>query len=180
MKFIVLLGLLINIIIAFYISKHSFNIKNIKNSLIIFLGHWIIFLVLPIAQTLGIITAPLILKHPFAIQIFGIIIFLTGLLITVFGRVSLRDNYANGTTPEIITDQKLVTNGIYSYTRNPIYLGKLLFFVGFELSLNSWLLILIVPIAIAFHRAILKEEKLLTQAFSQEFSVYKSKTRRYL
>ena len=73
--------------------------------------------------------------------------------------------------------QKLVTNGIYSKIRNPIYVFGALFILGVAIVLNNWILlivdILIVPIQIIRAR---NEERVLREAFGDEYDRYKAQT----
>lgn len=49
--------------------------------------------------------------------------------------------------------ERLVTTGLYRYTRNPMYLGHMIFLIGLTLTLKSWLAASItVATAIWFHR----------------------------
>jgi protein-S-isoprenylcysteine O-methyltransferase Ste14 len=73
--------------------------------------------------------------------------------------------------------KKLVTTGIYSRLRHPIYAGQILVCAGWIISFNSWLVfgISAVVIAIAISRAII-EEKVLTKEFGKEYLAYKKRT----
>lgn len=75
-------------------------------------------------------------------------------------------------------DHALKKNGIYKFLRHPSYAGSLLSFIGFGLSLNNWVSLLIVFIAIlsVFLLRINIEEKLLLQQFGKEYVDYKKKT----
>lgn len=61
----------------------------------------------------------------------------------------------------------LVTNGIYRYTRNPMYVGFSFFLIGFSIFLNSVYSAILVPIFIAHLTLfqIIREEKNLTTNF---------------
>ena len=73
----------------------------------------------------------------------------------------------------------LITTGPYAFTRNPVYLGHIIFMLGLALTLHSLLAaILAVVIGISFHRRILKVEKRLPAVFGQQFFAYKSRVRR--
>ena len=62
----------------------------------------------------------------------------------------------------------LITTGPYAFTRNPVYLGHIIFMLGLALTLHSLLAaILAVVIGITFHRRILKDEKRLAAVFGQ-------------
>ena len=79
-------------------------------------------------------------------------------------------------------DHTLIKAGLYKYIRHPSYSGSLLSFLGFGLSLNNWLslMIIIVPILITFINRINIEEKLLENQFGTEYSDYKKKTERLI
>ncbi|MFS1523534.1 methyltransferase family protein [Microbulbifer sp. 2304DJ12-6] len=76
----------------------------------------------------------------------------------------------------------LVTNGIYRYTRNPMYVGFSFFLIGFSIFLNSAYSAILVPIFIVYLTLfqIIPEEKILQQIFTQEFINYKNSVRRWL
>ena len=76
-------------------------------------------------------------------------------------------------------DHTLIKAGLYKYIRHPSYSGSLLSFLGFGLSLNNWLslMIIIVPILITFINRINIEEKLLENQFGTD---YKKKTERLI
>ena len=62
-------------------------------------------------------------------------------------------------------DHELVERGPFRLVRHPSYTGVLLAFVGFALSLRNWaaLLIILVPIFMAFIRRMNVEEEALTR-----------------
>ena len=76
----------------------------------------------------------------------------------------------------------LATGGIYRATRNPMYLGALVFFVGFALAMRSgWLLVAVPAVAIALQKlAIEPEEAYLTRRFGEAYLAYCAKVRRWL
>ena len=79
-------------------------------------------------------------------------------------------------------NHRLINAGLYKYIRHPSYSGSLLSFLGFGLSLNNWLslIIIFVPIMITFINRINIEEKLLQQQFGSEYEEYKKKTKRLI
>lgn len=78
------------------------------------------------------------------------------------------------------TKTKLVTDGIYKYSRNPAFVGFDLMFIGLCLIYPCVLtLIVMVSNLVAFHLLILQEEKHLTEAFGDEYIKYKQNTPRY-
>jgi len=71
----------------------------------------------------------------------------------------------------------LVTTGIYSKIRNPIYVFGWLFLFGMATVLENWLLlgISVVLIPVQLYRA-RKEEAVLSAAFGEEYARYKAGT----
>jgi len=86
----------------------------------------------------------------------------------------------NPMKPEFTTG--LVTNGMYSISRNPMYLGMLIMLFGFAVYLGQLTPFLVLP---AFYLVITEmqikpEEEILEQKFGKEFLDYKRKVRRWL
>jgi protein-S-isoprenylcysteine O-methyltransferase Ste14 len=75
----------------------------------------------------------------------------------------------------------LATGGIYRFTRNPMYLGALIFFVGFALAFSSgWLLVAVPAIALALRKlAVEPEEAYLTRRFGDDYIHYCQTVRRW-
>jgi protein-S-isoprenylcysteine O-methyltransferase Ste14 len=76
----------------------------------------------------------------------------------------------------------LVTSGLFSLSRNPIYLGDLMILVGAILWLDA---ILALPLALSFPwliqtRFIRDEEARLTTAFGPAFDLWAARTRRWV
>ena len=76
----------------------------------------------------------------------------------------------------------IVSNGIFGYSRNPIYVAFCLVTLGVGLLINSLLVMLsfIPAIAIVYHIAIKKEEHYLEEKFGDEYRQYKASVRRWL
>lgn len=76
---------------------------------------------------------------------------------------------------------KLVTGGIFSITRNPIFVFIDMYFIGtFLIFPNLFFLILMVITIIGMHYQILQEEYFLLSHYGDEYKKYMNKVRRYI
>ena len=77
---------------------------------------------------------------------------------------------------------KIVSEGVFAYSRNPIYLAFALVPIGLGIILGSvWILLSFIPAVICtYFVAIKKEEQYLEQKFGSEYLDYKTKGRRWL
>jgi len=75
----------------------------------------------------------------------------------------------------------LVTDGVFAFTRNPIYLAFGLVVVGEFLILPHWILLLyVIGAFVLFHRQVLREESYLAQHYGEQYRVYCERVPRYL
>ncbi len=76
----------------------------------------------------------------------------------------------------------LVEEGIYRYTRNPMYLGMTLMLLGLAAGLRSAWFLIALPIAVlaVTKLAIEREERYLETKFGEAYRAYKSRVRRWL
>ena len=83
------------------------------------------------------------------------------------------------TRPE--ATNQLVVNGIYAYTRNPIYLGMLLLLLAWGLWLGNAFNTLLAAAFVAYMNRfqIAREEQALLQTFGREFKQYCLLVRRW-
>ncbi|MEO8193302.1 MAG: isoprenylcysteine carboxylmethyltransferase family protein [Gemmatimonadales bacterium] len=77
---------------------------------------------------------------------------------------------------------RIVDYGPYAFTRNPMYTGMTIAYLGGVLILNSvWMLILLPLVILALYRLVIqREERYLVSAFPQEYEEYRRKVRRWL
>ncbi|MEN1729018.1 MAG: isoprenylcysteine carboxylmethyltransferase family protein, partial [Pseudomonadota bacterium] len=80
----------------------------------------------------------------------------------------------------IKTDHRLVTEGIYGWIRHPIYTGYILLFLGFCLTLESTvgLILSVVTCALWFGNRIPTEERMLEEQFGEDYRSYCNRSRR--
>ena len=115
-----------------------------------------------------------------AAQVAGGVIIVIGLLLLVL---------ANGLFVRAGTDvipfrnvSKLVTGGVYRYTRNPMYLGMVAVLLGCAVTVGA-VSALAVPLlfaAIVESRFIRPEEQMLRGLFPEEYPAYCARVRRWL
>ncbi len=73
----------------------------------------------------------------------------------------------------------LITSGIFSYSRNPIYVAFIIVALGCGTFLGSlWVLFSVIPSTFClYHWVIKKEERYLEQKFGERYLLYKNKVR---
>lgn len=96
--------------------------------------------------------------------------------------ISLRLFYLSKNT--VITFKaasSLQTTGIYRFTRNPMYVGETLFYLGLSCLIGNWWHIILFPLLILIVQEyiIRQEEKYLERRFGQVYVSYKSSVGRW-
>ena len=76
----------------------------------------------------------------------------------------------------------IVSDGIYRFSRNPIYLGFLLMVIGLPLNSGSYWGVVLSPVFVMFMNSLVieKEEAYLEKKFGDVYTSYKSSVRRWL
>jgi protein-S-isoprenylcysteine O-methyltransferase Ste14 len=76
----------------------------------------------------------------------------------------------------------LVGGGPYGFTRNPIYVGFALVYVGVAVLSRSWtMLALLAPCLILTDRGVIaREERYLSAKFGADYDAYRARVRRWL
>ena len=76
---------------------------------------------------------------------------------------------------------RIVTEGPYGLTRNPMYLAHLIFMLGLAVTLRSWIAVAILVLrAIWFHRRVVADESRLTARFGAEYTEYMRRVKRWV
>lgn len=115
-------------------------------------------------------------------QLISIVLFLLGSIIALSGVIHFKKakTTVNPLAPE--STSSIVTTGIYSYSRNPMYLGFLLMLFAWGIYLSN---ILSCVVAFGFvlyinRFQILPEERVLLELFGDLFKDYKNNVRRWI
>jgi protein-S-isoprenylcysteine O-methyltransferase Ste14 len=102
----------------------------------------------------------------------GVVLAIAGLALSLLARAQLGRSFSIRAQA-----RRLVTTGLYSKFRHPIYLFRGIAFLGLFIALGKWIptlcFILIYPLQILRAR---KEEKVLEEAFGEEYRRYKAST----
>jgi protein-S-isoprenylcysteine O-methyltransferase Ste14 len=127
-----------------------------------------------------IIPIPDKLFHLRAIKVVGVILLIVALFFLVR---SLRQFFLTKNTLILIKPaSSLQTTGIYGMTRNPMYVGLAIVYLGITCFIGNWWNIILFPVLfiIVQEYIIKREEKYLELEFGQGFSDYKRIVRRWL
>jgi protein-S-isoprenylcysteine O-methyltransferase Ste14 len=109
---------------------------------------------------------------PAWVCLLGDVLLATGLGIAML--VVIQNGYAAATVT-VETGQTVVSGGVYTFVRHPMYVGNVIMMVGVPLALGSyWGLVFVLPGVVALVFRILDEEKLLTH----ELAGYREYTQR--
>jgi protein-S-isoprenylcysteine O-methyltransferase Ste14 len=106
------------------------------------------------------------------LRVLGLILMLGGAVALVVARLQLGNSFS------IVPKAKvLVTRGIYSRIRNPVYVFSAILIAGFFLYVNRpryfWFFLILIPIQIMRARA---EGKVLEERFGEAYRQYKART----
>jgi protein-S-isoprenylcysteine O-methyltransferase Ste14 len=131
-----------------------------------------------LAQTM-LPTALPIVADAGLLQVAGAAIYTAGLATAILGRLQLGTNWADIEAAQVFGEQTLVASGVYRYIRHPIYSGDLLLLLGFELALNSWLVVGMAAITPVVVRQALREEHMLAGRLPG-YTAYQTRTKRFI
>lgn len=130
------------------------------------------------AEAARLVLPTALLSHP-VLELVGGILVGGGLLLMALAIHEMRR--ARTTPIPHMQPSALVTSGIFSRTRNPIYVGDALVLAGLCLRWG-WPALILVPLFIAVinDRFIKAEEDRLNTAFGPDYTRWAAKTRRWL
>jgi protein-S-isoprenylcysteine O-methyltransferase Ste14 len=114
-----------------------------------------------------------------AVAWIGVLFCLAGLLLLLWSLVSFGKSFRVG----IDTNHpgKLVTSGVFAFSRNPIYVAFAIILAGQFLIFSNWILLVYTAAAVwLFHRQVRREEEYLQKQYGREYFQYCSQVRRYI
>lgn len=114
-----------------------------------------------------------------AAQWLGVLLCAGGLVMMFWSLVSFGTSFRVGIDAK--HPDKLITTGIFAYTRNPIYVAFGFVLLGeFLIQPHVILLIYVIAGIALFHRQVLREEAFLREQYGEEYVTYAKRVRRYL
>ena len=101
----------------------------------------------------------------------GLIVFLFGL---IFAIIAVRDF---ATSPK----DKVITKGLYGFSRNPVYIGLILMQTGIGIACISWLYLFFTLLLLALLNAMISsEERFCLYLYGEKYQRYLSHTPRWI
>ncbi|MDF5722652.1 MAG: isoprenylcysteine carboxylmethyltransferase family protein [Rhizonema sp. PD37] len=120
-----------------------------------------------------------VLPHLIAIAL-GVVVLVSAALIAISSFRAMRraQTAVNPSRPTTA----IVSDGAFSFSRNPIYLSLTLLDVGIALLFNAlWALLILLPLVVVVQNGVIKrEERYLEQKFGDEYLRYKASVRRWV
>lgn len=113
------------------------------------------------------------------VSILGLFIITIGVVFFIIAAITMKNSWRVGIDKG--TKSKLITEGLYKYSRNPAFVGFYLMFAGiFFVYADVTTCVALFFNVYAMHRLVLEEEKHLEEMFEEEYTNYRKKTPRYL
>lgn len=119
------------------------------------------------------------IEMPVWLRGLGLVLGVSGTAIFIISVITMRDSWRAGIPQNEST--KLVTDGIYRYSRNPAFLGFDLTYLGILFMFFNWFLCAVTLLAgVMLHLQIINvEEDYLIKAFGDEYMEYSKTVCRY-
>ncbi|HVZ46364.1 MAG TPA: isoprenylcysteine carboxylmethyltransferase family protein [Ramlibacter sp.] len=135
---------------------------------------------LPIAVILLVLPSPRLFADPAVAGTIGFVLAVIGQAVRV-GTIGL-DYIIRGGKDHKVYAENLVTGGLYSHCRNPMYVGNFFLLLGLAMASNSWVFALVgIPLSLGMHKAIVAaEENFLRNKFGAEFEAYCARVNRWV
>ncbi|MDB6086197.1 MAG: hypothetical protein JWN43_4078 [Gammaproteobacteria bacterium] len=128
----------------------------------------------------AIVPLPVLAPHAFRRYLAGAALAACGFVMIAKGT---RRFVAAGTNiPPTLPTTALVVDGIYRQTRNPLYLGATLVYLGLSVAAGSlWAIGLVIPLMWVINVGVVaREERYLERKFGDAYHAYKARVRRWI
>jgi protein-S-isoprenylcysteine O-methyltransferase Ste14 len=124
-----------------------------------------------------------VLDVPFAMRVaLAVALVLCGLIISVSGIVQFRRARTTINPIKASASTSLVCNGVYRFTRNPMYVGLFLSLLGWAVYLSNPLSLIFLLVYVWFiaRFQIMPEERILLELFGEPYAAYMKRVRRWV
>jgi protein-S-isoprenylcysteine O-methyltransferase Ste14 len=128
----------------------------------------------------AIVPLPVPVAHSLARYVAGAVLAAGGFVMIAIG--TRRFAAAGTNIPPNLPTTALVVDGIYGRTRNPLYAGTTLIYLGLGVAAGSlWAIALAVPLLWVINVGVVKrEERYLERKFGDAYRAYKARVRRWI
>jgi len=143
----------------------------------------IIWITIGIANTFGLLAAiflELPISQTLLVPFLGLALIVMGMIIRFVAIWTLGRFFTVDVT--IRENHTIKQSGLYKIIRHPSYLGSLLSFIGYGLSLNNWVSLILISVLMTWamlHRIAI-EEKVMVKQFGEEYISYMKHSRRLI
>ena len=143
----------------------------------------LIWMTIGAANTLAILAATFTkipISHLMWVPMGGLILIVFGMIIRFISIISLGRFFTVDVS--IRENHTIKQTGMYKIIRHTSYLGSLLSFIGFGISLNNWISLTVISVLVTcvmLYRIAI-EEKALIKQFGHEYEAYMTRTYRLI
>lgn len=147
-------------------------------------GRWVIppvYLLVALVVMVALdMTLPGVQLLPFPVNLVGMVPIGCGVALNILGSRAFQ--VAQTPIKPFERSTRLVTDGIFRWSRNPMYLGFVVVLCGVGLILGSLVPLMVIPVFVLLIERdfIWVEERMLAQQFRTEWYAYSARARRWL
>jgi protein-S-isoprenylcysteine O-methyltransferase Ste14 len=123
---------------------------------------------------------PIAIDWPSWTRPVGWVLLLAPMLLAIWGAQTFRQHHTVVDPRGDVT--RLVTDGPFRFTRNPMYLSLIILYIGGTLAFHlSWGVVWLVPVFLALRYGVIaREEQYMKGKFGDEYDAYTRRVRRWL
>ncbi|HNQ31150.1 MAG TPA: isoprenylcysteine carboxylmethyltransferase family protein [Candidatus Woesebacteria bacterium] len=123
---------------------------------------------------------PLALPFDIPIRSLGLTFLTVGVIFAVWAKLTMKESWGVPGQHDEIIQNKLVIEGPFSFSRNPIYLGIILMCFGMAIALKSVFVFFVLILYVYLLKHIQQEEKMLVKHFGADYREYRAQVPRFI
>jgi protein-S-isoprenylcysteine O-methyltransferase Ste14 len=129
-----------------------------------------------VSRSWGISFPPI--KVPIILELVALCFWVLGFTLLFIGRLGLGNSFRIGSPKE---NTSLKTNGLFKFSRNPMYVGVYMTILASVLyTLNPLVLFIGIFVVVVHHKIVLAEEQYMLNVFGKNYADYCCRVRRYV